>query len=129
GLDPARFRRALGGRRVARALARSGTRHRGRAVDRRPLRTSAGRRHTARRKTMKLWGGNYSADPDAAFWDFNRSFPFDQRLLVEEVTASRAYARALGKCGALPAADAVKIDDGLAQVLEKAKADPKYLDL
>ena len=31
---------------------------------------------------MKLWGGNYSSDPDAAFWEFNRSFPFDRRLLV-----------------------------------------------
>ena len=78
---------------------------------------------------MKLWGGNYTADPDAAFWDFNRSFPFDRRLLVEEVTASRAYARALGRCGALPAEDAAKLDAGLAQVLERAKADAAYLDI
>ena len=78
---------------------------------------------------MKLWGGNYTADPDAAFWDFNRSFPFDRRLLVEEVSASRAYARALGRCGAIPAADADTLDKGLAQVLEKAQADPAYLDL
>jgi argininosuccinate lyase len=78
---------------------------------------------------MKLWGGNYAADPDAAFWDFNRSFPFDRRLLVEEVTASRAYARALGRCGAIPAADAKALDEGLAQVLEKAQADPSYLDI
>jgi argininosuccinate lyase len=78
---------------------------------------------------MKLWGGNYSSDPDAAFWDFNRSFPFDRRLLVEEVTASRAYARALGRCGALPAEDAAKLDAGLARVLERAQADAAYLDL
>jgi argininosuccinate lyase len=78
---------------------------------------------------MKLWGGNYTADPDAAFWDFNRSFPFDRRLLVEEVSASRAYARALGRCGAIPVADADTLDQGLAQVLEKAQADPAYLDL
>ena len=30
----------------------------------------------------KLWGGNYEAAPDAAFWEFNRSFPFDRRLLA-----------------------------------------------
>jgi argininosuccinate lyase len=78
---------------------------------------------------MKLWGGNYTADPDAAFWDFNRSFPFDRRLLAEEVSASRAYARALGRCGAIPVADADTLDQGLAQVLEKAQADPAYLDL
>src|SRR5687767_14488733 len=78
---------------------------------------------------MKLWGGNYGSDPDAAFWAFNRSFPFDQRLLVEEITASRAYARALGRCGAISKEDSAKLDAGLGQVLDKAKADPKYLDL
>jgi argininosuccinate lyase len=78
---------------------------------------------------MKLWGGNYATDPDAAFWEFNRSFPFDRRLLVEEIAASRAYARALGRCGAIPEADARALDQGLAQVLEKARRDPAYLDL
>jgi argininosuccinate lyase len=76
----------------------------------------------------KLWGGNYGTDPDAAFWDFNRSFPFDRRLLVEEITASRAYARALGRCGAIGKGDAAKLDDGLRQVLDRAKADPQYLE-
>ena len=45
---------------------------------------------------MKLWGGNYSGDPDQDFWEFNRSFPFDRRLIAEEIAASRAYVRALG---------------------------------
>src|SRR6266545_1976333 len=80
-------------------------------------------------QTMKLWGGNYSSDPDAAFWEFNRSFPFDRRLLAEEIAASRAYARALGRCRAIPKADARALDLGLAQVLTKAQADPAYLDL
>jgi argininosuccinate lyase len=77
----------------------------------------------------KLWGGNYSSDPDAAFWAFNRSFPFDRRLLAEEIAASRAYARALGRCGAIPKAHARRLDQGLAQVLAKALADPAYLEL
>ena len=77
----------------------------------------------------KLWGGNYSSDPDAAFWEFNRSFPFDRRLLAEEIAASRAYVRALGRCRAIPRADARALDLGLAQVLSKAQADPAYLDL
>ena len=38
---------------------------------------------------MKLWGGNYSTDPDAVFWEFNRSFPFDKRLLAEETVPLR----------------------------------------
>ena len=78
---------------------------------------------------MKLWGGNYSADPDAAFWEFNRSFPFDRRLLAEEVAASRAYVRALGRCRAIPEDQARALDDGLAQVLARARADPAYLEL
>jgi len=80
-------------------------------------------------KTTKLWGGNYASDPDAAFWEFNRSFPFDRRLLAEEIAASRAYVQALGRCRAIPKADARALDLGLAQVLSKAQADPAYLDL
>jgi len=32
---------------------------------------------------MRLWGGNYEAAPDAVFWEFNKSFPFDRRLVRE----------------------------------------------
>lgn len=78
---------------------------------------------------MKLWGGNYDSDPDREFWEFNRSFGFDRRLLAEEIAASRAYARALGRCQAIPAEDARRLDEGLAQVLARAQADPAYLDL
>jgi argininosuccinate lyase len=78
---------------------------------------------------MKLWGGNYASDPDAAFWEFNRSFPFDRRLLAEEIAASRAWVKALARCGAVPAADAARLDEGLAHVLAQAQADPAYLAL
>jgi len=78
---------------------------------------------------VKLWGGNYSADPDRRFWQFNRSFPFDRRLLAEEIAASRAYARALGRCGAIPTQQADSLDQGLAMVLERARAEPGYLEL
>ncbi len=78
---------------------------------------------------MKLWGGNYESGPDAAFWEFNRSFSFDRRLLREEIAASRAYARAIGRCGAIPATEAAALDQGLAQVLERAQTDPTYLEL
>lgn len=78
---------------------------------------------------MKLWGGNYSGDPDRRFWEFNRSFPFDRRLLREEIAASRAYARALGRCGAIPAAEAAALDAGLAEVLSRAEREASYLEL
>jgi argininosuccinate lyase len=78
---------------------------------------------------LKLWGGNYTGDPDRDFWEFNRSFPFDRRLLHEEIAASRAYARALGRCRAIPQADADALDAGLEQVAKDALADPAFLDL
>jgi argininosuccinate lyase len=77
---------------------------------------------------MKLWGGNYAGDPDRTFWEFNRSFRFDRRLLPEEVAASRAWVAALTRCGALPADEAARLDAGLSQVLARALADPAYLE-
>lgn len=76
---------------------------------------------------MKLWGGNYSREPDRDFWEFNRSFGFDRRLLYEEVTASRAYVRALERCAVLAPADAAALDEGLDQVLDSAASDPAFL--
>ena len=78
---------------------------------------------------MKLWGGNYSGDPDAHFWEFNRSFPFDRRLLAEEIAASKAFVRALGRCGAIPAEDAQALDQGLDTVFERSLKEPDYRDL
>jgi argininosuccinate lyase len=78
---------------------------------------------------VKLWGGNYSGDPDGAFWEFNRSFPFDRRLLAEEIVASQAYARALARVGAVSPADAEKLVAGLAEVLTRARQEPSYLGL
>jgi argininosuccinate lyase len=78
---------------------------------------------------VKLWGGNYTGDPDRDFWEFNRSFPFDRRLLNEEIAASRAYARALGLCRAIPDADADKLDAALEQIAKQALAEPAFLDL
>jgi argininosuccinate lyase len=77
----------------------------------------------------KLWGGNYSDEPDKAFWDFNRSFPFDRRLLIEEIAASRAYARALGRCGAIAPEEAEALDAGLGEVLRRAHEDSGYLEI
>ena len=77
---------------------------------------------------MKLWGGNYEAGPDAVFWEFNRSFPFDRRLVREEIAASRAWVRGLGRCGAIRAEEAATLEHGLDQVLAKVEADRSYLD-
>src|SRR5712691_794095 len=69
---------------------------------------------------MKLWGGNYEGEPDREFWEFNRSLPFDRRLLREEIAASRAYVAALGRAGAISGSEAATLDGGLAEVLSGA---------
>jgi argininosuccinate lyase len=77
---------------------------------------------------MPLWGGNYSTDPDAIFWEFNRSFPFDRRLLAEEIAASKAWVRALGRCGALTPSETQTLDRGLDAVFDRSLREPGYLD-
>jgi argininosuccinate lyase len=78
---------------------------------------------------MKLWGGNYSSDPDKEFWEFNRSFPFDRRLIAEEIAASRAYVRALGRCGAIKPDEADELDGALEKLAQQVQADPACLDM
>jgi argininosuccinate lyase len=78
---------------------------------------------------MKLWGGNYEATPDAAFWEFNKSLPFDRRLVREEIAASRAWVRALGRCGAIRPEEASALERGLDSVQAKVDADPACLDV
>jgi argininosuccinate lyase len=78
---------------------------------------------------MKLWGGNYSGDPDKEFWEFNRSFPFDRRLIAEEIAASRAYVRALGRCGAIKLEEADQLDGALERLAQQVQADPGCLEM
>jgi argininosuccinate lyase len=78
---------------------------------------------------VKLWGGNYTGDPDRDFWEFNRSFPFDRRLLREEIAASRAYVRALGRCQAIPTGEADRLDAALEHIAKQSLAEPQFLDL
>jgi argininosuccinate lyase len=78
---------------------------------------------------MRLWGGNYSGDPDRAFWEFNRSFAFDRVLLAEEIAASKAYVHALERAQALSPGDASRLVAGLDEVLDRSQRDPAYLQL
>jgi argininosuccinate lyase len=78
---------------------------------------------------MKLWGGNYDGAPDAVFWEFNKSFPFDRRLVREEIAASHAWVRALARCGAIAQGDADTLESGLDEVLARVERDPAYLDV
>jgi argininosuccinate lyase len=75
---------------------------------------------TSERGPARLWGGNYAGETDREFWEFNRSLPFDRRLVKEEIAASRGYVMALAQASAISVADAGALDAGLAAVLSEA---------
>ncbi len=62
---------------------------------------------------MKMWSGRFREPLNPQFERWQRSFPFDQQLLAEELAASRAHALALHAAGALTAAERDAILGGL----------------
>lgn len=65
---------------------------------------------------MTLWGGRFQSKMDPAAWDLNTSLPFDQRLALEDVQGSIAWADQLAKIGVLSAEDLDAIQAGLQQI-------------
>ena len=76
----------------------------------------------------KMWGGRFDRPPDATFYEFQRSFPFDRRLLPYELAVDRAWARALEGAGVLTSGEARQIGAALEHVAERASSDPAWLD-
>ena len=76
----------------------------------------------------KMWGGRFERPPDETFYEFQRSFPFDRRLLPYELAVDRAWARALEGAGILDAGEAGQISDALEAIAERASAEPDWLD-
>jgi len=52
-----------------------------------------------------LWGGRFERAPNERFDAFQRSFPFDRRLLPYEIAVDRAWAKALEPIGIFTAAE------------------------
>ena len=50
---------------------------------------------------QKMWGGRFERAPDASFYEFERSWQFDRRLLPQELALDRAWARAIAAAGIL----------------------------
>lgn len=71
---------------------------------------------------MKLWQGRFDA-PTAEDADlFNDSLPFDRALWREDITASLAHARMLGKCNIISADESRAICDGLGAIYSDIEA-------
>ena len=79
-------------------------------------------------KAKNLWGGRFREAVDEGFADFNRSFPFDRRLLEVDVQASVAYCEALRAAGVLADDEARRITAALHEVQNQAETKAKYIN-
>src|SRR4051794_14485699 len=75
-----------------------------------------------------LWSGRFDTLPDAEAFEWGASFAFDRRLFEDDVTGSRAWARALARAGVLGADDARRIEEALADILERGRTDVSFVD-
>jgi argininosuccinate lyase len=67
-------------------------------------------------QSAKMWSGRFREPLDAVFEQWQRSFPFDVRLLPQEVAASKAHARMIAAAGILTDDELERMIDGLDQV-------------
>jgi argininosuccinate lyase len=72
-------------------------------------------------QTTKMWSGRFREPLDANFEQWQRSFPFDWRLLPQELAASAAHAKAIAAAKILTSDELARITGGLAAIGEKAK--------
>jgi argininosuccinate lyase len=75
-----------------------------------------------------LWSGRFDSGPDPDAFKFGASFRFDRRLFDEDVTGSISWARALGRAGVLPHAEADQIEKTLKEIRERGRSDPPFVD-
>ena len=74
---------------------------------------------------MKMWSGGR---PNADFERWQRSFPFDKRLLAEELAASLAHARALQRIGVLSKDEFENLEQALNSIAQRSVDDPNFLE-
>jgi argininosuccinate lyase len=72
----------------------------------------------------KMWSGRFHEPLNKTFEEWQRSFPFDWRLLPQEVAASKAHARAIAAAGILTDAELATMLDGLDKVLAQTTLTP-----
>ncbi|HZZ40302.1 MAG TPA: argininosuccinate lyase, partial [Acidobacteriaceae bacterium] len=67
----------------------------------------------------KMWSGRFRAAPDPQFEAWQRSLPFDGRLLPQEIAASQAHARTIAAAGILSPAELETTLRGLEALLTR----------
>ena len=66
----------------------------------------------------KMWSGRFREPLNRAFEQWQRSFPFDWRLIPQEVAASTAHAKTIAAAGILSSEELAKIVDSLRAIGE-----------
>jgi len=74
-----------------------------------------------------IWDGRFSEKMNADFERFNRSFETDQRLLLEDIQGSLAYAKALQKIDILTMNELKSIVNGLNEIRTEISNQPALL--
>jgi argininosuccinate lyase len=69
-----------------------------------------------------MWGGRFSASPDAVMAEINASIDFDRHLFRQDIAASKAHAAMLAKQGIITGDDARKIAHGLDTILSEIES-------
>jgi argininosuccinate lyase len=69
----------------------------------------------------KMWSGRFRESLDAQFEQWQRSFPFDWRLLPQEIAASSAHARTIAAARILTESELEKILSGLDRLAKTYK--------
>jgi argininosuccinate lyase len=77
---------------------------------------------------QKMWGGRFDRPPNASFYEFERSWHFDRRLLPQEFALDRAWARAISLAGILSREEGQQIVAALDELERRAGSDPAWLD-
>src|SRR5580704_16655839 len=77
---------------------------------------------------QKMWGGRFERGPDASFYEFERSWHFDRRLLPQELALDRSWARAIATAGILTPKECEQIIEALDQIETRAQTDSAWLD-
>ncbi|MGH9564356.1 MAG: argininosuccinate lyase, partial [Candidatus Angelobacter sp.] len=75
-----------------------------------------------------MWSGRFREPLDQRFEEWQRSFPFDRKLLPQELAASRAHAKALHASGVLSDEEHALILAGLERISRRSQEEPAFLD-
>ena len=68
----------------------------------------------------QLWGGRFTKETDQMVYDFNASILFDQKLIEEDITGSKAHVTMLCKKGIVTEEEKTQIIKGLESILKDA---------